>query len=204
MAENEIGEPTPAEEPQDEAQAQAGPQESGALLRSLDMERLREIIRLCRENEIAELEIKHGKTRLHIKGRGADTRTEYVVQGAAPPPVATVFAPPSQAPPPGEEAARVEEAPEAAAVPAEAQEEDNIAVVCSPMVGTFYRAPAPDAPPYVDMGDVVKENTVLCIVEAMKLMNEIKAEARGTVAKILVENGQPVEYNQPMFHIRTE
>jgi acetyl-CoA carboxylase biotin carboxyl carrier protein len=71
----------------------------------------------------------------------------------------------------------------------------------SPMVGTFYRAPAPDADPYVDVGDTVKADTVLCIVEAMKLMNEIKAEMAGVVRRILVETGQPVEFGQPMFLI---
>jgi acetyl-CoA carboxylase biotin carboxyl carrier protein len=69
----------------------------------------------------------------------------------------------------------------------------------SPMVGTFYRAPAPSAPPYVEVGSTIDEDTVICIIEAMKLMNEIKAEMRGRVVEVLVENGQPVEFNQPLF-----
>jgi acetyl-CoA carboxylase biotin carboxyl carrier protein len=79
--------------------------------------------------------------------------------------------------------------------------EEKTVSVKSPMVGTFYRSPAPDAPVYVDIGDEVSEDTVLCIVEAMKLMNEIKAELKGKIAQILVENGQPVEYGQPLFVI---
>ncbi len=81
-------------------------------------------------------------------------------------------------------------------------EDKNIVEVKSPMVGTFYRAPSPESPPYVEVGDTVTPETVLCIVEAMKLMNEIKAEMRGAVLEVLVENGQPVEYGQPMFRIR--
>jgi acetyl-CoA carboxylase biotin carboxyl carrier protein len=78
---------------------------------------------------------------------------------------------------------------------------ENIFEVKSPMVGTFYHAPAPDAEPYVQIGDIVSANQVLCIIEAMKLMNEIEADVRGRVLEILVENGQPVEYNQVMFKI---
>ena len=78
---------------------------------------------------------------------------------------------------------------------------DNIHDINSPIVGTFYRAPAPDADPYVQVGDLVSPGTVLCVVEAMKLMNEIESDVAGKVVKILVENGKPVEYNQPLFFI---
>ena len=78
---------------------------------------------------------------------------------------------------------------------------DNVKIVTSPMVGTFYAAPAPDAGPYVKVGDEVKVGQVLCIIEAMKLMNEIEADSSGTVVKILIENAQPVEYNQSLFYI---
>jgi len=80
-----------------------------------------------------------------------------------------------------------------------AEEAEGVHVVRSPMVGTLYRAPAPDAPSYVEVGSVVNAETVLCIIEAMKLMNEIKSEMRGRILEILVENGQPVEFNQPLF-----
>jgi acetyl-CoA carboxylase biotin carboxyl carrier protein len=90
---------------------------------------------------------------------------------------------------------------EAAGQSAPVEEAKPGRTVNSPMVGTFYRAPAPEAPPFVDTGSEVIEDTVLCIVEAMKIMNEIKAECRGKVAEVLVENGQPVEYGQPLFRI---
>ena len=212
MAEKESEEGPGGERRHEEAGPGSGPDRPQPLLRLFDLERLREMILMCRENEIAELKIKHGKTCIHIKGCDAGGRTEYVVQGALPPPapapatvsppVASPFVPPSPAPPAGEAGALVK-----ANAGAEAEgepDEENVVVVRSPMVGTFYRAPAPDAAPFVEVDDKVKESTVLCVVEAMKLMNEIKAETRGTVVRILVENGQPVEYNQPMFHIRKD
>jgi len=83
----------------------------------------------------------------------------------------------------------------------DAPKSENIFEVKSPMVGTFYRAPSPDADPYVNVGSTVSPGVVLCIIEAMKLMNEIESDVSGKIVKILVENGQPVEYNQPLFHI---
>ncbi len=98
-------------------------------------------------------------------------------------------------------------APSAPAVPAmevsgAVPAADTGKAIEAPMVGTFYRAPAPDAPSYVDVGSVVSEDTVVCILEAMKVMNEIKAGIRGTIEKIMVENGQPVEYGQPLFTVK--
>lgn len=176
-----------------ENEVRAEGEQTEPLVESFGMDDLREIIRLCRENGIAELTIEHKGTRIHVKLAGASVQVEQAPV-VAPAPVSA--AAPSPAPPvtEGEEAAKIEE---------EKAEEEYV-VVRSPMVGTFYRAPAPDAAPFVEVGDKVEENTVLCIVEAMKLMNEIKAETRGTVAKILVENAQPVEYNQPMFLIKPE
>ncbi len=84
------------------------------------------------------------------------------------------------------------------------QEEADLHQIVSPMVGTFYRAPAPDAPPYVEVGDEVNEKTIVCIVEAMKLMNEIEAEVSGEIVAIHVENGQLVEYGQPLFTVKVK
>jgi acetyl-CoA carboxylase biotin carboxyl carrier protein len=82
------------------------------------------------------------------------------------------------------------------------EKKDNLHEIHSPIVGTFYRAPAPDADPYVQVGDSISSGSVLCIVEAMKLMNEIESDVNGKIVKILVENGKPVEYNQPLFLIQ--
>lgn len=94
--------------------------------------------------------------------------------------------------------------PAALAAPAETKEKDpaKFTLVVSPIVGTFYRAPAPDAPPYVQPGDIVQKGQTLCLIEAMKMMNEIKAEVAGKVIEILVENGEPVEYGQPLFYLQ--
>jgi acetyl-CoA carboxylase biotin carboxyl carrier protein len=178
--------------PESETEKPGGEPESAPLIESFDLEHLREIVRLCRENDIAELKIRHRGTRIYIKGRSAAPPVEYVAVSPTP-----AAAPARVAVPPVGETAPPTAA-EAAA------EESNYVAVKSPMVGTFYRAPAPDAPPFVEVDDPVKESTIMCIVEAMKLMNEIKAETRGTVARILVENGQPVEYNQPLFLIKPE
>jgi acetyl-CoA carboxylase biotin carboxyl carrier protein len=84
----------------------------------------------------------------------------------------------------------------------EKKEEDNLHIIKSPMVGTFYRAPSPDAPPYVDIGDYVKKGDVVCIIEAMKIMNEIESDIKGEIVEVLIANEGPVEYNQPLFKVR--
>ena len=86
--------------------------------------------------------------------------------------------------------------------PAESKESSNLREITSPMVGTFYASPSPEAPPFVSVGQEVTEDTVVCIMEAMKVMNEIKAECRGTIAEIVAENGKPVQYGQVLFKVR--
>ncbi len=86
----------------------------------------------------------------------------------------------------------------------EKNKDEKVVEICAPMVGTFYRAPSPDSDPYVHVGDRIKSGTVLCIIEAMKLMNELEAEISGEIIEILVENGQPIEYNQPLFLVKKE
>ena len=100
------------------------------------------------------------------------------------------------------ETAKLEKA-SAAETQAVVNENENLHKITSPMVGTFYSAPAPDAPPYVKKGDQVSNDSVVCIVEAMKLMNEIEAEVKGEIVEVLVENGQLVEYGQPLFLVKT-
>ena len=149
----------------------------------MDLRKLKKLIDLVQESGIAELEITEGEEKVKIVKGGVISMT------AAP---AAVVAAPAAAPAAAASAA----APAAAPEPPEGQEGH---VVKAPMVGTFYRSPSPDAKAFVEVGQAVKEGDTICIIEAMKLMNEIEADASGTVKAILVENGQPVEYGQPLF-----
>jgi acetyl-CoA carboxylase biotin carboxyl carrier protein len=154
----------------------------------MDLRKLKKLIDLVQESGIAELEITEGEERVRIASGGAVSVTPLAAAPAAMvAPVASAAAPAPAAVP-------------AAAAPAAAPQAEGH-VVKSPMVGTFYRAPAPDAKPFVDVGATVKEGETICVIEAMKLMNEIEADASGTIKAILVENGQPVEYGQALFII---
>ena len=147
----------------------------------MDLRKLKKLIDLVQESGIAELEITEGEEKVKIVKGGV------VSVSAAP-----IMAMPAAAP----VAAAAAAAP-AAAEAADAGQEGH--VVKAPMVGTFYRSPSPDAKVFVEVGQAVKEGDTICIIEAMKLMNEIEADASGVVKAILVENGQPVEYGQPLF-----
>jgi len=154
----------------------------------MDLRKLKKLIDLVQDSGIAELEITEGEERVRIARGGTVNVTPLagtVPAAAAPAPAAAPGAAPASA-------------PVAAAAPPAAAEGH---VVKSPMVGTFYRAPSPDAAPFVDVGGTVKEGQTICVIEAMKLMNEIEADAAGTIKAILVENGQPVEYGQALFII---
>jgi acetyl-CoA carboxylase biotin carboxyl carrier protein len=153
----------------------------------MDLRKLKKLIDLVQESGIAELEITEGEEKVKIVKGGA-----LVVTGAAP--AAAVASPPVAA-----GAAPAVTAGATAAQPAEPEPGQEGHVVKAPMVGTFYRTPSPDAKPFIEVGQAVKEGDTLCIIEAMKLMNEIEADASGVVKAILVENGQPVEYGQPLF-----
>ncbi len=146
----------------------------------MDLRKLKTLIDLVSESNVSELEITE-----------ADGKVRIVKAGAAPIVMQTVAAPAVAAPAVPAAAAPVAEAP---AAPVETGH-----VVKSPMVGTFYRASSPGAKAFADVGDVVKAGQAVCIIEAMKIMNEIEADMDGTITKILVENGQPVEYGQPLF-----
>jgi len=154
----------------------------------MDLRKLKKLIDLVQESGIAELEITEGEERVRIASGGAVSVTP--IAGPAPVAAAPLSSGPAAA------------ATQAAAVPAAAPAPaDEGHAVKSPMVGTFYRAPSPDANPFVEVGGVVKEGETICVIEAMKLMNEIEADASGTIKAILVENGQPVEYGQALFII---
>lgn len=155
----------------------------------MDLRKLKTLIDLVSESNVSELEITEadGKVRIVKAGPAPQVMTMPMMQGT--------HAIPMQA------------APAAAAVSTDASatetaaEVDNAHTVNSPMVGTFYRASSPDAKAFAEVGDEVQEGQAICIIEAMKIMNEIEADKSGVVKKILVENGQPVEYGQPLFVI---
>jgi acetyl-CoA carboxylase biotin carboxyl carrier protein len=151
----------------------------------MDLNYVKKLIKLLSESDVEELEIEEEGKKIRLtKARPASAPTAL-----APPPMAAYSVP--QAVPAAPSAAPTAAAP----APADA----HLHEVKSPIVGTFYRAPAPDAAPFVQIGAAVEPGTVLCIVEAMKLMNEIECDVAGRITKILVENGQPVEYDQTLF-----
>ena len=161
----------------------------------MNQKELKELIEFLIEKDIAEFELERGDVKVRIK-RAADAAPVVV---AAPPvvqvsPVGNI---PLAAP-----AAAPSAPPAATPSPAEAPAEEALHIVKSPIVGTFYEAASPGAPAFVKVGDSVQAGQVLCIVEAMKLMNEIEADASGEIVKKMVQNGQPVEYGQPLFAIR--
>ena len=154
----------------------------------MDLRKLKTLIDLVSESNVSELVITEADDKVRIVKAGA---APVVMMQAAPQaaPVAAAAAAPAAA----------EAAPAAAAAPAPAVETGH--VVTSPMVGTFYRASSPGAKAFAEVGDTVKAGQAVCIIEAMKIMNEIEADKDGVISKILVENGKPVEYGQPLFII---
>jgi acetyl-CoA carboxylase biotin carboxyl carrier protein len=166
---------------------------------SLDVESLRQIVEILEASEVTRLVWQRGEERLFIRRGPVPVPTIVhaapVSPSVSPAPVAAA-APAASAPAASAPAAAFASAPAAAQA---AEKPGNL--VTSPFVGTFYRTPAPDQPAFVDVGTVVKKGQVLCIIEAMKLMNEIEADVAGRVTEVLVENGQPVEFGQPLFRI---
>lgn len=165
----------------------------------MNQKELRELIEFLVEKDIAEFEMERGDLKLHIKRGGG----QQVVQ-LAPAMTAAVPAVAVPAPSVGHAIGGGTAEPVKAAAPAApvAAADADLHIVKSPMVGTFYEAPSPGAPPFFALGDSVKEGQVLCIIEAMKLMNEIEADASGEIVKRFVNNGSPVEYGMPLFAIR--
>jgi acetyl-CoA carboxylase biotin carboxyl carrier protein len=157
----------------------------------MDLRKLKTLIDLVAESQIAELEVTEGDSQVRIV-KNAATPAPILMQPQAMQPHMQNIALPSAT-----QAAASPAAPADAAAPAEPQGH----VVKSPMVGTFYAAPAPGNPPFVEVGATVRQGDTLCIIEAMKLLNEIEADVSGVIKQILVENGHPVEYAQPLFII---
>lgn len=154
----------------------------------MDIRKLKKLIELVEASDVAELEITEGEDTVRI-GRYSQAVGVQPAPAAAPPstPAAVPASPPDTAPEPAK--------PEAGDAAPDGK------TINSPMVGTFYRAPAPDADAFVEVGDTVKAGDTLCIIEAMKMLNQIEAEEAGTISAILADNGQPVEYDHPLFVI---
>jgi len=169
-------------------------QDAGPPASLLDVDALRRIVELLETTEITRLSWRRGPERLLITRGHGSAPVVHAAPGAVAsplPPMQPVALPPRAA----------AEAPAASAPAAAPASEKPGHVVASPFVGTFYRTPAPDQPSFVEVGSVVKKGQTVCIIEAMKLMNEIEADEPGRISEILVENGQPVEFGQPLFRI---
>jgi len=149
----------------------------------MDIRKVKKLIELLEESDVAEIEIHEGEESVRISRHGS-APMPFVMQAPAPSAVPAATATTTAAAPPGAD-----------------PELDEGSLVRSPMVGTFYRAPSPGSKPFVEEGQDVRLGDTLCIIEAMKILNQIECEKAGLVRRILVENGQPVEYNQPLFVI---
>jgi acetyl-CoA carboxylase biotin carboxyl carrier protein len=160
----------------------------------MDLDQLKQILDLVREHDLSELEVEHDGLKIRIRTNAAGTVVPVAV---IPPPAAAGSRRAATAPgdptPSGPSASDTDST----------GEEVELAVVRSPIVGTFYRSPEPEAAPFVDIGSAVKKGQVLCIIEAMKLMNEIDSEYDGEIVNVYVETGQPVQYGERLFAIRT-
>jgi len=157
----------------------------------LDLKQIKQIIELMKRSELTEFAVEEEGFKLKIR-RGPNGLPIVATGRGSLPPFATSDV---QAPVPSPLSAAPATAPSA-------KEEAGVTYVKSPMVGTFYRAASPESKPFADVGTKVAENTVVCIIEAMKIMNEIQADAKGSVIEVLVENGQPVEYGQRLFKVK--
>ena len=149
----------------------------------MKIEEIKTIIKLMSENDLTEFKIEAEDMHLCLKRGGQLPGSQIIIPATAPVPAAPAAPAPVAAP----------------AAPAAPAVSGNRTTVDAPIVGTFYRSPSPDAPAFVKVGDTVSADTTVCIIEARKVMNEIKAEKSGVIKEILVENGQPVEYGQPIF-----
>ena len=158
----------------------------------MDLKDIKQVIDLMKKAELTEFDLEKEGFKLHLSRKGEEVAPQ-IIQAA---PIAA--AAPVAAPAPA--AAAPAAAPAASATPVE---EPGISLIKSPMVGTFYRAPSPESPVFAEIGAKVSGESVVCIIEAKKVMNEIQAELSGTITEVLVENGEAVEYGQPLFKVKT-
>ena len=156
----------------------------------MDIKLIKQVVDLMKRSDISEFEFEEDGFKLRLSSKGSDTpqiiQAAPAAQTAAPFPVAAAPAPAADA---------------AAAAPA--AEEKGISIIKSPMVGTFYTAASPESPAFAKVGDKVTADSIVCIIEAMKVMNEIQAEIGGKITEVLIENGEAVEYGQPLFKVKT-
>ncbi len=164
----------------------------------LDIRKLKELIRLMVENELTEIDLKDEKETVSLRREGSQAPVVQVSPAPAAPPAAPAPAAPA-APAPAPAAPAPAAAPAAEPSPADTS---NLEQITSPMVGTFYSAAKPESPAFANVGDTVTADTTVCIVEAMKIFNEIKAEQSGVIEKVLVSNGDSVEFGQALFLVR--
>ncbi len=155
----------------------------------MDLNQIKKLIKILEASQVTDLEVEENGVRIKLAKKVRVTQS--VMMPAAAPQAAIASAPVSETSAKTEEKRASDESADT-----------DLHEIKSPIVGTFYRAPAPDADSYVQVGDTVSVGSVLCIVEAMKLMNEIESDVNGKIVKILVENGKPVEYNQPLFLVK--
>ena len=152
----------------------------------IDVKALKELIKLMIANDLTELDLQEKDERVTIKRGGGAPAVHYVPSAPAPAPAPAAGTP---------------EQPGAAPAP---EEQPGVVTIGSPMVGTFYNSPTPDAQSYVKVGDRVEPDTVVCIIEAMKVFNEIRAQTAGTIQKVLVKNGEAIEFDQPLFAVKPD
>ncbi len=156
----------------------------------IDIRKLKELIRLMVANELTELDLRDEQEQVTLRRPGPEQVTQVMqapMAVAAPVAAPVAAAAPAAAPP---------------AAPAEAAPDEGLVAIESPMVGTFYSSPSPDKPAFISVGDSVTADSVICLVEAMKIFNEIKAETNGTIEKVMVNSGDAVEFGQPLFMVR--
>jgi len=151
-----------------------------------DIEKIKQLIEIMKQNDLTELAIEHGEDKIALK-RSESEPARYFAPAVAPS---------------AGSGAEAKESPGIKEPSAEVRTEEELVEIPSPLVGTFYAGASPDSEPYVETGSQVESQPVVCIIEAMKVMNEIKSERSGTIAEILVKNGEAVEYGQPLFKLR--
>lgn len=162
----------------------------------MDFNQIQELIRMVSKHKISEFSLKEGEFKLVIRNQGTVVEGVAPVMVASPPPVMAMPAAAAPVAAPAPSSTPKAETPAPAAATAD---DSKLLTIKSPMVGTFYRSAGPDKPPFVKIGDAVDAGTKVCIIEAMKLFNEIESEVKGKIVKILVEDASPVEYEQPLF-----